>query len=407
MYDKGNRALLWLGDPKLVVMSAPAPHLAQLRQAGYQGTRCVHPDSPSPSLCRDVAREPGLLRQVVQYAAPGRRLQLVPYATTVEFFELVERLRRDHGLEVLLPESPSPDGLWLRDYLDTKAGFRHLVGSWLEDGLLPEGFVCQDAAEAERALTWLTRHGHPAIVKASRGNGGFGHTLFDGGGPEVRQRLEGNAFFRDDLLIVEERIVSPDQVFPAIEMFVPPSGSGQPRVTHVCTELFLNGKVTGQIVTPELALAPWRASLDDIGRRLAAKLQAMGYVGIFDVDAVVDSDGRLYLLEMNTRRSAGTHAHEFACFAFGPDYASRFTVICHNTLSSGRVSSVAELVEALDGLLYRAGCDTGIVITHSACLRSAEFGCIIVAPSSNQATSLQTDMLRRIDGFRPSSLGRS
>lgn len=397
MYDKGNRALFWLGDPKLVILSAPAPGLdGHLRQVGYPGTRCLVPREPSPWLCQDVLREPELLAPLL--AQP--RVQLIPYTTTPQFLALADALR-SHGVEVLLPESPAPENLWVRDYLDSKAGFRQLVGAWLGGDALPEGFVCRDVAEAQRAVAWFASRGRQAIVKASRSNGGFGHMAVD----SSADNLAANPFFRDETLVVEERIESPGQLFPAIEISVP--AAGEPAITHVCTELYLNGKVTGQIVAPELARAPWRPRLAELGLGIAAGLRAMGYAGIFDVDGVIDADGRLSLLEVNTRRTAGTHAHEFACFAFGEDYAGRMAVICHNTLNSGWVSTPDELLRTLDDLLYRAGGpERGIVITHTASLREREFGCLIVAPDTAEATALQDEMLRRIQPQALSSLAQ-
>lgn len=400
MFDKGNRALLWLGDPKLVVLSAPAPHLLYVReQVGYPGTTCVIPRNPSPWLCRDVMGDPDLLARLVSYAGSGRRLQLFPYVTTRELLDLADVLRGRYGLDVLLPESPTRENLWVRDYLDSKAGFRQLVGSWLSRDVLPEGFVLADLGSAAEAVAWFNQRGRAAIVKASRSNGGFGHLTFDPTEPvssqDVLRRLESNPFLRDDAVIVEERIESPDRCFPAVEVYVPDAGA--PLVTHVCTELFLYGKVTGQIVTPGLADARWFAPLTHAARRIGTELQRLGYRGIFDVDGVVDSSNRLYLLEINTRRTAGTHAHEFACFAFGADYAERMTVICHNTVPAGRVRSSQALLARLDDLLYRhRGPDEGIVITHTACLRDGEYGCIVVSPSLARATTLQDEMLARV-----------
>ncbi len=60
----------------------------------------------------------------------------------------------------------------------------------------------------------------------------------------------------------------------------------------------------------------WR----DSGMIFARRLQQMGYVGHFDLDTVVDDAGRVYLLEINPRRTGGTHVHEFAEHVFGADY---------------------------------------------------------------------------------------
>jgi hypothetical protein len=401
MYEKGNRALLWVGDPKLVFISAPAPHAGYLRQTvGYPGTEYIVPHVPTPRLCQDILREPPLFERLVDHAGKGKQIQLIPYVTTPDFLNLAERLRESHGLDVLLPESPSPESLWIRDQLDTKLGFREAVGAWLGADVLAEGFTCSSQAQAAEVVQWLLRNGRAAIVKASHSNGGFGHLTFEsasGVGRKVIDRLHDDAFLEGDALIVEERIDSPGQLFPAIEIYVPDQNKGAPQVTHVCTELFLDGKVTGQYVGPELREAGWYAPLCRFGLDIAAHLQAYGYRGIFDVDAVVDQGGGVPLLEVNPRRTAGTHAHEFACFAFGANYAEHLAVVCHNTIPAGSVSSADQLIALLSDLLYCANSSAqGIVITHTACLREAEFGCIVAAPSRAEAIRLEAEMLRRI-----------
>src|SRR5205823_3281172 len=138
MFDKGNRALLWLGPAKLVVLSAAAPHLDYLRErVGYSETELLVPAKPSPWLCQDILHSPALLERLAVYAGAGRRLQLIPYVTTAGVYQLAEVLSRSFGLCVDLPESPTPDNLWIRDHLDTKAGFREVVGRLLGPAALP------------------------------------------------------------------------------------------------------------------------------------------------------------------------------------------------------------------------------------------------------------------------------
>src|SRR5438045_7596707 len=66
MRRKGERALLWLGDAKLVFLSAPAPGLAYLQErVGYPNTRCRVPEDPSPWLSLDILRQPALLEAII------------------------------------------------------------------------------------------------------------------------------------------------------------------------------------------------------------------------------------------------------------------------------------------------------------------------------------------------------
>src|SRR6185503_17165962 len=148
--------------------SAPIPHAGYVREhLGFTGTEYAHPANPSPWLSLDVLQEPPLLDRLVAYAGPGRTLQLVAYATTPQFLQLVDKLRTDCGLTVLLPESPRPGCEWVRDHIDTKSGFRSLASRWLSNAeeLLPQGFACETALQAAEAAHWFCGCGKACVVK--------------------------------------------------------------------------------------------------------------------------------------------------------------------------------------------------------------------------------------------------
>ncbi len=174
---KGERALLWLGDPKLVFTSFWAPGLKYLQDhLGYKGTRHAIPVSPTAWLCSDIMREPLLIEQLVDYTGAERTVRLIPYATTPQFLKLVEVLEREYRLKVILPESPSPESLWIRDYIDTKSGFRSMAANWLDrpSEWLPEGMVCHNLGTAIAATEWFTSQGRDCIIKPDNGENGFG-----------------------------------------------------------------------------------------------------------------------------------------------------------------------------------------------------------------------------------------
>lgn len=89
----------------------------------------------------------------MDYAGPNRAVQLVAYAVTPQFMQLVSKLRTDFGLTVILPECPLPGSEWVRDYIDTKSGFRSLASRWLPNAkdLLPEGLACKTILQAAEA----------------------------------------------------------------------------------------------------------------------------------------------------------------------------------------------------------------------------------------------------------------
>ncbi|MCC7452135.1 MAG: hypothetical protein IT324_32325 [Anaerolineae bacterium] len=400
---QGDRALIWLGDAKLVITTFPPPHSAYVQnQLGYRGTIYAAPAEPTTSLSLDILREPDLIARIIDYAGPHRTIQLIPYAATRQFLQLVDALRTQHNLTVLTPETGTPDCLWLRDYVDSKAGFRVMASRWLRsEGLLPEGVVCHNQREAAAVAHWFCNRERKCIVKADNGMSSLGLHTF---GPhhcitmeDILAELAGDPFLRDDLLIAEEFIESPGLVSPSMEYFVPPVGAGSPFITYVCDQRFVGLGIT-LVVSRDLLEAPWYRTMADNGLAVAERLQQMGYVGHFDIDAIVDRDGRAYLVELNARRTGGTHIHEFGQFAFGPRYTDQVALLGHGAMKSGSITHYDELMDALGNLLYPMnGKPRGVVISAAATLPQGVFGCILVGSTIEDATDLQEQMMDRLE----------
>ncbi|HTX91955.1 MAG TPA: hypothetical protein VMC09_12145 [Anaerolineales bacterium] len=400
---RGDRGLFWLGDPKLLFVTAPAPDAASVCQRwGYPGTAVIAPVHPTHQLSLDILREPALLERILEYAGSGRTLRMVPYATTSEFLQLADILQTRHGLTIHLPESPAPDRLWLRDYADTKAGFRAIASQCIfTPNIFPPGFVCKTISQAAGAVDWFLERGQDCVVKADSGESGIGHTIFSpqsAAGQGVLQALEKNPFLHNDNIIVEQFIKSSENLSPSLEMYVPPLSAGSPHITYVSQQLFSSfGRFAGVLVSRSLEKASWYPLLAERGMKIAETLQKMGYVGHFDLDAVVDDEGSLYLLETNARRTGGTYVHEFASFTFGPDYLDKVALLSINALKSCGITCLARLLDWLSDLLYpiQSTCH-GVVVTVTSSLSAGEFGCILVGRNEAEVLDLHQALLDRL-----------
>jgi hypothetical protein len=405
----GDRGLFWIGKRKLVITTAPVPLVdVMCERWGFCDTRFLSPKDPSYALSSDILNDAALLAGLLEYAGPARTIQLIPYATTTQFLQLAQALRKQHGLTVLLPESPAPDKLWLRDYIDSKAGFRILVSQWLNAQTrcapprLPYGIICPNISMATGAAGWFTSRGQQCIVKADRGESGLGQIILgkDANG-KTSGLLAGNDFLGSDVILVEEYIPTSNLLSPSMEFVVPPLGLGKPQIAHLANQLFRGPtQFCGAIISKEFQNAPWFPSLRECGLLFADYLQEMGYVGHFDLDTVVDDRGELYLLEINARRTGSTYVHEFGELALGPDYLEH-AVLLSNALSSGSIRDAGELFRVLEDMLFTgAPASSGVVISSTSALRFNEFGCIIVASSSEEALRLQQEVEGRIEGLR-------
>lgn len=402
-HSVGDRGLLWLGDSKLVFVSAPLPEAGSLMmQLGYSNTSLACPTHPSQFLCLDILREPTLMQRLLDYAGANRTVQLIPYSATAQFFELVTTLETQYNLKVLLPESPTQDCSWLRNYVDTKAGFRHLASCCLPDAseLLPQGFICENIGQIISVVRWFHAQNRTCILKPNQGWDGVGLLVLE---PEQSitedklRSLQLHPALLKSLTVVEEYIDSKADshlpLFPSAEFFVP--RFGKPTVTHLCNQI-LDGRFAGLTISRDLWEQPWSASLIESGLRIANYLQSMGYVGHFDVDAVVNSTGQVRLLEVNARRTGSTHIHELACFLFGSNYIDHIALLSQCSVNSGAIDNYTGLVSEIGDLLYSHETRKGIVLINTSSLIHHKFGYISIAPSLEEAFSLQTKLSERI-----------
>jgi len=416
-YDQslGERGLLWAGGDKLVVTSQPvsgkfARHIQSAM--GYRRLETISPAQPSLYLCRDVWNDLALFKKVVSFCGTAP-VDLIPYTTTADFLELAERLQ-EQGVQVFLPESVNRQTLWLRDYLDTKLGFRMLwqtLSNRLKHFRLPQGFSCRTCPEAAEVVCWFLERGIKCLIKANLGAGGEGLAKFDPGAhtqnnlADVLTILEANPFLDNDLLIVEELITMDPSVAggsPSIDLCVPPPGQGEPRVLCLSGQMLaVNGEFLGVKVYRDILSDSMTKAIRQDGLCIAHEVARMGYVGPFDIDLVAGEDGNLYAVEMNMRRTGGSHAHDAASYLFGPDYVERVAVLAASkSVTEVGPLSYEALYDCLSDLIHPMGTSkSGLIFTNISLLDYGSFGYIIIAPSREQVHAIQEEIFRRVQSL--------
>jgi hypothetical protein len=403
----GDQALFWLGDPKLVISSAPIENAALLKKRwDYQAARTISPKVMSHSLSEDIIREAHLRQEIIEFAGKQKKIALIPYATTAEFLQLAKTLREEDCLDILLPESTTVENFWIKDYLDSKVGFRSVItltNSTEETLRCPPGYICVDLDQAVEAANWFRRGGKGCVIKASMGGSGVGNlflplnTIPDKA--SIANLVHQNDFLAEDVFVVEELILSPESISPSVEFYVPPKGKGEPQFTYLCNQLFeSSGRFAGVVISKELEQSSWWPDIYAQGQLIAQQLQDIGYTGYFDLDAIVDQNGNCFLVEINSRRTGGTYAHEFMEHNFGLDYGERFTVLSQNKRSSGSLPNLEALENAISDLLYPIGdTQTGVIVMLTSMLSQGYFGYLIIGSEISEVTFLQEQMLNRIN----------
>ena len=143
------------------------------------------------------------------------------------------------------------------------------------------------------------RIGYPVMIKASAGGGGKGMRAvgspmdFDAGLAACRR--EARSAFGDDRVLLEKYLERPRHI--EVQVFADGRGGCVHLFERDCSVQRRHQKVIEEAPAPGLAQARRR----EMGEAAVSAARAVGYVGAGTVEFIVDSDGRFYFMEMNTR----------------------------------------------------------------------------------------------------------
>jgi len=154
-------------------------------------------------------------------------------------------------------------------------------------------------ASPEEALEWARTIGFPAIIKASAGGGGRGMRVIRSedelSGLFSAAQAEAAAAFGNGDLYMEKFIERPRHI--EFQMLADSFGSVVSLGERECSIQRRHQKLLEE--SPSLPVTPQMRK--QIGEKLAATLANIGYTNAGTVEFLMDEDGRLYFIEMNTR----------------------------------------------------------------------------------------------------------
>ena len=374
LMNSPTRFLLYGGSPKMVITQSEPVLQDYLREVlGIEDEVIVFPsgvNGTKKTMAGKIMDNPSVMMDIARFAGSGKKILLISWGITPDLYELVQMIE-ELGIEVLLPEAPAKKDLSIQQYVDTKVGFRAIASSLFgQEKVIPQGFICRNQREVMNAVEWFASRSHSYVIKGNIGVLGKSVMIGEPGIFDMSQFEIIAACNGDDLYVVEEFIQSPQAISPSVEYYVPPIGQGAPKMSCIGVQLLLNGiNFIGWSMTKDHRREEWYQPLIERGDRLASYLQSLGYVGHFDIDAIVDAEGNPWLTEVNARRTGGTHDHELCLRLFGPDYLDRVATISNGRFQVGNLD-FPELYELSSDILYSNGSESGIIFLEANSLAS-------------------------------------
>lgn len=141
--------------------------------------------------------------------------------------------------------------------------------------------------------------GYPVLLKAAAGGGGKGmrqvHSSAEFEQALAAAKREAMASFNDEVMLVEKYLTQPRHV--EIQVFCDMHGNGVYLFERDCSVQRRHQKVIEEAPAPGMS-DTLRSQMGEAALKAAA---AIGYVGAGTVEFLLDTDGRFYFMEMNTR----------------------------------------------------------------------------------------------------------
>jgi hypothetical protein len=397
----------WGGDSKLVITPHRVPTGfpdAVRRVLHRSDIQVVTPASTGALLCKEILQDEALMDALVAAGRQRTPLHVIAWGETPELHDLLTDLRTRGAC--LTAEVGSRERLWVSRYFGSKSGLRDLCSGSPELAAvanMPDGFTCADVGMACQVALGFARHRPGVAIKADQGAGGNGvllcpseWLLSDGGD----RRLALHARFAPVLsagpIVVEEYIErTPDRFgSPSIQMLV--GGTDQAAVLCTAAQRTTATGAYGGAVVGKGVIPSWLGEkLHRLGEALGRSVSRLGYQGVFGVDTVVDSDGKLYCLEVNARRTFVSHVAEIGVAIFGPRWQEKATfATCERCVYPGLPGrSFAEIDDLLRPVRFPlSGQPRGVVITIASSLENythvPELGLVAIGSDVEDAAAL-------------------
>lgn len=277
-------------DGSLAVSSSGRPPVDPA--AGrFELARACHEDGSVRARLRTVARQGGLVVE--------------PFLGSEAVWDFAAAVAADSGARVRVL-APPPPVTWIAN---DKANFEDLVTAVLGPGFLPESRRSTSPEALARALLELSEAGPSVALKRLRCASAMGNEVFESaalrrrGFPGVldivrgflqRTGWEGD---EDVLAVCWEQANSS----PSTQWWLPPPGGGGPILGGVYEQILAGEEGVFVGSRPSGLATEVEERIVSQSGRVAAALQALGYVGRCSFDHLVLPDGRVVFTECNGR----------------------------------------------------------------------------------------------------------
>ncbi|MQS10737.1 hypothetical protein F7Q99_00175 [Streptomyces kaniharaensis] len=304
-----EHSVFWSPNPRVLVL--PTGWNRQWfddihRTLGLDPAPVVSPAMRTGLLVEDLLKDGDAQAELRELLSPYRVVRLHIVGPTPQTY-LLAALVRGWGLAVEL-DHVDEDAYWASLYLDSKISPLDLARE-LPGINVAQGMVAGNWVELRGALKAMTaRHGR-VIARTLFGVAGDGSGVVSDAPGAVEEFLDNagrDSFFAFPILVQQFQEHAEGVGCPAADILV---GENGVEDVVLCALTVEHGYSFRSVDVGVGALPPaWGDRVTQVAHELGTAAHRLGYRGWMCVDCVAGSDDRLYVTEINARRSGSLHA---------------------------------------------------------------------------------------------------
>lgn len=392
-----DHVVFWRSVPRVLLL--PAGHdplwFADIhRVLGLDAPAVVSPTPRSGLIVDDLFRDGAAQATLRELVGGYDTVQLIYNGATTDTYRLAEVIR-SWGPAVELDGVEERD-YWSSLYLDNKLSVLDLAKDVPSVNAAPVLTINDPAALPGAVDAMLALH-HKVIVRSMLGYAGFGTAITTADPDQLAalyERIAGDSFFGYPMVI--QKFIDPPAGVgcPAADVLVDSEGAH----TIVPCSMKIHGHTFDYVNVGPDALPPvWAERLAGVSRDIGAAVSRLGYRGWLSIDCVAGADERLYVTEINARRSGSLHAVGLLEL-WGAD--AGLTISAHFTIGVPPGLSYSDDVRPVFEKLWAAG-----VRAYPSTVRGLEWDEPMIAVLAAAPTAAGAEQI--VEGIREALNSRS
>lgn len=370
---------LWFSDMHSVVGLDEPPVVSPVRRTGL--------------LVQDLLHDGQAQAALRAHLSGGSAVRLMPFGPTPSFYQLAALLR-GWGLAVEM-DCVDEQHYWCSTYLDSKVSCLDLA-RYLPGINVAASIFTTNWDEVRGAVdVMLARHGR-LIVRTPYGVAGEGSAVLTADRDQLQAFYENapqQSFFAFPLLVQQFIDHMPGIGCPAVDLLV--DDDGVQEVVPCALAVDDGHLFRSMYVGPDALPAPWAGRVTQVAHELGLAARDLGYRGWMCVDCVAGADDRIYVTEINARRS-GAYFTGSLLRMWGKD--SPRTLSSHFMVPVPAGASYREDIRPIFEPLWEMG-----VAAYPSTVRGIPWDDPIIAVTAAAATAAEAEEI--VAGIR-SSIGK-